>query len=180
MKKKAVELRFRQRVSAVLLDGVLRGEHEEGRGELVRGSGDGDGLFLHRFEQRRLGFGRGAIDFIRQQHVAEDRAGLELENLLSAALDEDLRADDVRWQQVRRELNALELQMQRFGQRVDQGRFAKARNAFQQHMPAADHGGEHMLDDVMLADDEFGDFCAEFFEGFLEVRDGGRHDGNDE
>jgi len=35
----------------------------------------GDGPFLHRLEQRGLGLRRGAIDFIRQDEIREDRTG---------------------------------------------------------------------------------------------------------
>ena len=53
--QEAVELRFRQRIGAFLLDRVLRREHVEGARHVVAVAGDGDVLLLHRLQQRRLG-----------------------------------------------------------------------------------------------------------------------------
>ena len=86
-------------------------------------------------------------------------------------LGEHLGADDVGRQQVGRELNPLKLQMQRLGKRVDQGRFAQAGHAFQEHVAAAHHGQQHMLDDVVLADDELADFIADAVESRDEALD---------
>ena len=73
----AVLLRLGQRISPFLLDGVLRGEHEERLLELQRVAADGDGVLLHRLEQRRLRLRRGAVDFVRQDHLRKDRPLLE-------------------------------------------------------------------------------------------------------
>ncbi len=62
--------------------------------------------------------------------------------------------------------------MQGFGERVYQRGFAEAGNAFEQDVAATDDGAEHLLNDVLLPDDEFGDFGSEFFERFLEVNNG--------
>ncbi len=75
-----VELRFGQRIGAFHLDGVLRGHHEEGRLQFVRGGAAGDGALLHGFEQRRLGLRRGAVDLVGQHQVGEDGAGLEAQH----------------------------------------------------------------------------------------------------
>ena len=63
--------------------------------------------------------------------------------------------------------------MQRPGQGIYQCGFAEAWNAFEQHMAAADDGTEHLLNDVLLTDDEFGNFGTELLKGFLEVNNGG-------
>ena len=98
----AVNLRLGQRIGAFLLDGILRGQHEERFLELERLFADGDLFFLHGFEQRALHLGGRAVDFVGQDEVGEDRAfargeaaGLRIVNL---------RADDVGGQHVRREL----------------------------------------------------------------------------
>ena len=75
--------------------------------------GHGHLLLLHRLQQRRLGLGRGAVDFIRQQQVAKDGARLKTQFLAAAAIDEHLGAHDVGRQQVGRELDPRELQVQR-------------------------------------------------------------------
>ena len=56
LQHEAVDLRFGQRIRAFLLDGVLRGEHEERFGERIRRVADGDLLFLHGLEQRACTF----------------------------------------------------------------------------------------------------------------------------
>ena len=75
--QEAIELRFGQRIGAFHFDGILGGHDQEGRFEFVRGGAAGDGPLLHGFEQRGLCFGRGAIDFVGQHQVGEDRARLE-------------------------------------------------------------------------------------------------------
>ena len=75
----AVLLRFGQRIGAFLLDGVLRGQHEERIGQRVARAADGDLAFLHRFEQGGLRLGRRAVDLVGQNDVGEQRAVQELE-----------------------------------------------------------------------------------------------------
>ncbi|OPZ63313.1 MAG: hypothetical protein BWY83_03429 [bacterium ADurb.Bin478] len=107
LEHKAVHLRLRQRVGALLFDRVLGGQHQKGRRQ-------GEGLiaqcnlaFLHGLQQSGLHFGRGTVDLVRQHQVGKDRALFSVE--LAGALIIDQRADDVRRQQIRGELNALEL-----------------------------------------------------------------------
>ena len=68
---KAVHLRFRQRVGAFGLDGVLRGHHQEGLGHLVRLARNGHLALLHHLQQRALHLGGRAVDFVRQQQVGK-------------------------------------------------------------------------------------------------------------
>ena len=56
----------------------------------------------------RLGLRRGAVDFVGQQHLGEDRARVEGEAVLLAVVNGN--ADDVGRQQVAGELDAVELQ----------------------------------------------------------------------
>ena len=79
LEEEAVELRFGQRIGAFHFDRILRGEHEERPVERARLAADGDAALLHRFEQRGLRLRRGAVDFVGEQQVAEDRPRLELE-----------------------------------------------------------------------------------------------------
>ena len=73
LEHEAVDLRFGQRIRALLLDRVLRREHEERLLELERRAADRDLLLLHRLEQRRLHLGRRAIDLVGENDVGEDR-----------------------------------------------------------------------------------------------------------
>ena len=65
-----------------MFDRVLRGDHQKRLRQRVRVRVDRDLAFVHGFEQRGLRLGRGAVDFVGQQHVGEDRAALEFELLL--------------------------------------------------------------------------------------------------
>jgi hypothetical protein len=78
----AVELRLGQRVGALLLDRVLRREHEERLGQVVGRLAAGDAVLLHRLEQGGLRLGRGAVDLVGQHHVGEQRALDEAERPL--------------------------------------------------------------------------------------------------
>ena len=70
-----------------------------------------------------------------------------------AILFDHFGADDVRRHQVRRELDAAELQVHRLGERLDQQRLGQARHAAQQAMPAGQEGGEDFVDHLILPDD---------------------------
>ncbi len=83
----AVALRLGQRVRAFLLDRILRRENEERLLEFQRVAADGDRVFLHRLEQRGLRFRRGAVDFVRENHLREDRALLENEAPMTGRRD---------------------------------------------------------------------------------------------
>ncbi len=72
LEKEAVALGFRQRVGALALDGVLRGENREIGRERVGVAVDGDGAFLHGLEQRALGLGGRAVDLVGEQEGRED------------------------------------------------------------------------------------------------------------
>ncbi len=162
LEEEAVELRLGQRVRAFLLDRVLRGHHEERLLELVVLAADGDGAFLHRFEQGRLRLGRGAVDFVGQADLREDRPLLKLEEPLAVGrLHHHVRAQDVGRHQVGRELDAREVQVERLGQRAHQQRLAQARHAFQQAVPADEQAGEHAVDDVVVPDDHAADLLAD-------------------
>ena len=82
--QEAVELGFRQRIGAFHLDGILRGHHQKRRFQKMRGGSAGDGVLLHGFKQGALRLGRGAIDFVGQDQVGENRAGLEAQRLCAA------------------------------------------------------------------------------------------------
>ncbi len=108
---------------------------------------DGDAPLLHALEQARLRLRRRAVDLVDEHDVREDRAGPELEAAL--ALVEDVRADDVGGQEVRRALDARELEVQRARERAGERRLADARQVLDEHVPAGEHGDDEVLDDVV-------------------------------
>ena len=130
----------------------------------MRGGSAGDGVLLHGFEQRALRLGRGAIDFVRQHQVREDRPGLKAQGLGAVLGIDDHAADDVGGHQVGRELDARILQVQHARQRAQQRGLAQAGNAFEQDVSARQQADEYAIDDFLLADDDLANFGSNFVE----------------
>ena len=170
----AIELGFGERSRCLpFREGFGCCQDEEGFGEFVGGFGDGDGLLGHGFQKRGLGFRGGAVDFVGEDEIAKDGAGLELEDAVAfVIIDDDGGADDVGGHEVRGELDAGELEVEDLGEGADETHgFAEAGDAFQQGM-AADHQAEDGLcDDVFVADDDLGDFGFDGVVAGFEVSD---------
>ena len=128
-------------------------------------------MLLHGFEEGRLGFRGGAVDFVRQDDGGEEGALLEAEAASLLRADEDVGAGDIRRHEVRGELDAGEGQVQHLRQHPHQVGLAQAGHAFQQHVAAGNHRQEQMLDDVLLADHFLRDFGADFFVLFRKMGD---------
>ena len=93
-------------------------------------------ILLHRLEQRRLRLGRRAVDLVGQDDLREDRALQESQRAMPVLLVEDLGAGDVGRHQIRRELDALEAQVENLGERLDQQRLRQTRHAGEQAVAA--------------------------------------------
>ena len=158
LEEEAVGLRLGQRVGALLLDRVLRRHDEEGPRELVRVAADGDLPLLHGLEEGRLDLGRGAVDFVGQDEVGEDRTLVGGE--AAVLRREDHRAHDVARQQVGRELDALELDAEGGAQGLDEERLREAGHALKEDVAVGQEGDQHAFDDGILADDGAADFIA--------------------
>ena len=151
LEHETVDLCFRQGVGALRLDRVLRREDEERVGHPERLVADRDLALLHDLEQRALDLRRCAVDLVGQQQVREDRPerGVELAGLLVV----DAGADEVGGDEVRCELDALELAADRLGERFDGHRLGKARHAFHEDVAPRQQGDDQPLQEVILADD---------------------------
>ena len=111
-------------------------------------------LFLHRLQQRRLGAGAGAVDFVGHQQLGEDRALDEAEGALAAdAFFHHFGAGDVGGHQVGGELDAAGVQPHHDAQRFHQLGLGQARHADQQAMAAGQQGHQGLLDHLVLAED---------------------------
>ncbi|MNT02497.1 hypothetical protein D3C72_1369980 [compost metagenome] len=138
--QEAIKLRIGQRERTRQIHRVLRGDHEE---RIRQGMGltvEGDLLLGHRFQQGALRARRRPVDFVGQQHVGEDRPGMELE--LAAAGVVDRYAEYVGRQQVGGELHAQEAQPQAAGQGMGQCGLAETGQVFDQQMAAREQGHE--------------------------------------
>ena len=151
LEQETVDLCFGQGVGAFLLDGVLRGHHHE---RLVEGEGvvaDGDLALLHGFEQGALHLGGGAVDFVGEHEVGENRAFLYLELFALDAVDHG--ADYVGGEQVGRELDAAVARIDELREGFDGKGLCKAGDAFEEHVAVAEQSDEQALHEVLLAHD---------------------------
>ena len=112
----------------------MRGHHEKWIRQCTCLAIDRDLSFFHRFQQRTLRFGTGAIDFVGQHELGEDRPRMKLKAAVSLFVDR--HAKNVGGQQVTGELNALKLQSQYTCQGLREGGFPHARDIFDQQMAA--------------------------------------------
>ena len=156
-------MRFGQGVRAFLFDRVLCGEDEERLGQRVPLAADRHLTLLHRLQERRLRLWGRAIDLVREKDVGEHRTLQESEFALTcrAILMDDFGTGDVRRHEIRRELNAVEVESQASSQRVDQQRLGETRHAFENAVAASEDGDEELLDNVVLADYDAPDLLTE-------------------
>lgn len=90
---------------AYLMGRVLSGNHKKRLGQRVGFSLHRNLMLFHRFQQRALRFGRGAINFIGQRHLVKYRAGMEFKLVVFNIKNRS--ADDVGRQNIAGELNPL-------------------------------------------------------------------------
>ena len=155
----SVDLRFGQRVGSLLFEGVLRGQHQEGLGQLVGVVADGHLALLHRFEQRRLHLRRRAVDLVGQYEVGEDGAFAHHELLALLRVDE--RTDQVGRQQVGRELDAGEIGVDGLCERRNRQRLGKTRHAFQEDVAVRQQTDQQRVDQMGLTDDHLAHLGAQ-------------------
>ncbi len=151
-------------IRSVVLDRILRRQHEERFRQRVRVVVDCDLRFVHRFQQRRLRFRRRAVDFVGHDDVRENRPRLELEFLRRGIVD--AHADHVARQQIGGELNALERALKRIRQRLRQRRLAHARHVLDQQVAAREQRRQRKLNHVFLALDDAPNRALQFRQPF--------------
>jgi hypothetical protein len=148
---------FRERVCALHLDRVFGGKDEERLVQRVPRAADGDGVLLHRLEQGALGLRRGAVDLVRQHHLPEDGAAVQLEapaDRTARAEREHVHARHVARHQIGRELDAGERKIEAGRKRPHEQRLPEPRVAFEQHVPTGDEAPEHLVHDLVLTHDD--------------------------
>jgi hypothetical protein len=95
----------------------------------------GDLGFVHGFEKSRLCARGGAIDFIGENDVCENRTGSKLEFAGFGIVNAD--AENVAGQKVRSELDALESAVKRFCESLRESGLANAGYVFDKQMAAS-------------------------------------------
>ena len=159
LQHEAVELRLGQRVGAFLFERVLRREHEERVGQLEGLIADGHLPLLHRLEQRALHFCGRAVDFVGEDEVAENGALLRGEHTLARVVNK--RADEIRREQIGRELDAPEARLDRRGERLHREGLRKAGHAFEQDVPIREQADEQAVHEIFLPDDDAPDLLLD-------------------
>ncbi len=168
--EEAIELRLGQRVGALRLDGVLRGDDEERTPAAARDAVGGDRQILHRLEQRALRLGGRAVDLVGQEELREDRALVEDEAVF--LLVEHVAAGDVARHQIGRELDALEGGAEHVREGAHEQRLAEAGHAFDEHVTAGEDGDERVQDEIVLAEEHLAGLAAEEIEAIAEFESG--------
>ena len=136
---------------------ILRGDHEERHGQGACGALDGHLPLLHRFQQRALRLGCGAVYLVGKDHLREDRAGMEFEHaagLIAACTLIYRHAEDVGRQQVAGELDALELQAQRAREHQRQRGLADSGHVFDEQVAVRQQTSERQPDLLRLAEND--------------------------
>ena len=129
-------------------------------------------MFLHGFQQSRLRFRRGTVDFVRENNVAENRPRLELELRVTVfVFHDDISSRNVSGHQIGRKLNTRKRQIEYASQRTHQPRFADARNAFKQHIASGDHCDDRPFHYVLLSDDIASDLFKDVLTLLAELSD---------
>ena len=112
-------------------------------------------MFLHGLEQRRLRAWRRAIDLVGEHDVREHRPAHEPEAAMSGlrVFLEQFRAGDVARHEVRRELDAPELQRHRLRDRANHERLRETGHTHEQRVPTGDERHEDLIEHFTLPDD---------------------------
>jgi|GEM_PF-1445200 len=172
LQQEAVQLCFRQRVGAFLLQRVLRGQRHEGRRQGEGLALDGYLAFLHHFQQGRLGLGRGTVDLVGQQQVGEHRAAPDLEALALRVVHRV--AADVAGHQVGGELHAPVVQLQGLCQCAHQQGLAQPGHALDQHVATGQQRHQDLVQYIGLADEGVSNGGADGIDAFDQAGVGGR------
>ena len=166
-KQEAVELRLGQRIDALLLDRILRRHHHEPIAKREAFAVDRHGALLHRLQQRRLRLGRGAVDFVGEQQIGENRPARQREG--AGLKVEQIRTDDVARHQIGRELDPPEIEPDHARETAREQRLGGARWPFEQHVPAREQGDEQDVDRRLLPDHGLADLGANVLGKRLDV-----------
>lgn len=155
----------------------MGGDDEEGFGESPGFLSDGDFFFLHGLEECGLRFWGSTVDFVGEQDVGEDGAFDEPEFTASGfVFVEHIGAGDIGRHQVRGELNAAELDIEQFGDGADDECFGESGDSNEETVAAGEDGGEDLINNRILSDDDFMEFlfhhfvvAVEFFKELVEI-----------
>ena len=147
---------------------------------------DRDLVFLHGLEQGGLGFGRGAVDFVGQHDVGKDRPADKAEVPLPVARSWSMISVPVMSLGIRSGVNWIRLKfMASAWASVEMVRvLASPGTPMVRQWPRANSADEHLLDHLVLADDDLVDLLHQGVAGLGDAANrflgthlggGGRH-----
>ena len=159
----AIELRLRQRIGAFLLDRVLRGQHEERPVERVRTPVTV--TWYSCIASSSAACVLGGVRLISSARMMFAKIGPRMKRItrLPVARSSSITSapEDVGRHQIGRELDAVEPQVDRLGQLLDQQRLGETGHAAQQAVPAGEKRDQDFADDPLLPDDGLGQLPLE-------------------
>jgi hypothetical protein len=120
-----------------------------------------NGALLHGFQQSRLGFRGGPVDFVGEDEVGKDGARLKAQ-LFGAAVAgvHNHAADDVGGHEVGGELDAGVLELKSARQGAQESRLAQAGNALKEHVSTGEEANQYAFNYIVLPYYDFGYFAA--------------------
>ena len=161
LEHEAVELRLGKRVGPFLFDGILGRHDEERLLEPVDHAADGDGVFLHRFQERGLRFGRRAVDFVGQDDLREDGPALKFEFATAVGLSMTTLVPRMS-AGIRSGVNWTRLKSSvKHSASVRTNRFCPSRARLPKRVAADEETGQDSVNDLVVADDHLGDFVLD-------------------
>src|SRR6266487_2172111 len=101
---------------------------------------NGDLRFFHRLQQSRLGFRRGAVNFIGEHNLCYHRTRTKLK--VARLLIIDRNTCHIAWQQVGSKLNTFEGTPDRASNRLRENGFTNARHVFDKYVPMTNNGNQ--------------------------------------
>ena len=122
----------------------------------MRDRTDGHLLLLHGLKQCGLGLWRCTVDLVSEEEIAKQWTWFEREFTFLGVVD--VGTGDVSREQVRRELNTLEVATQRIGEGVGHQRLGQSGVVFEQKVPVGQDVDQHVVNDVCLTDNDLLDF----------------------
>ena len=141
-----------------MLDRVLGGQDEEGRGQGKGLGSDGHLPLLHGLEQGALDLGRSPVDLVGEDEVGEDGALAHGKGLLLLVVDHG--ADHIRRKQVRGELDAAEIDRDGPAQGLDGERLGEARHALEEDMAVGQQANQQVIHHAFLSNHGLADFVS--------------------
>ena len=127
-------------------------------------------MFLHCFQKCRLRFRCRTVDFVGENNVTENRAGLKIKGGISfLILYDDICTRNVCRHEVRGELDTRERKIKYPTEGADKSCFTDTGNAFEKDVAARDHSDDSAFHNFVLADNVAPDLCKDIFALFAEL-----------